>query len=194
MRRYQLGLLACSLPALVLSLALTGCGSGDSKDKATSKESGGAKEGAKDGAKAAAKAEPLEGGTGVVKGRVSVVVDDKLKSLMAEDNLKKLEQAKLDQKSQEVCKAGDMKQQAWKVDDKGGVANVFVWLVPPKSKFFATDPAKLKLQDVVIDQPHCAFEPHVAWAMPSYKNKEGKIENTKQKVTVKNSAPIGHNT
>jgi hypothetical protein len=192
MRRYQLGLLACTLPAFVLSLALTGCGGGgDNKDKTASTDGGAA---AKEKDKKTAKAEPLEGGTGVVKGKVTVAVDDNLKKILAMDNKEKMKAANLKAEDQDVCLKGDMSQQAWKVDDKGGVANVVVWLLPPQGKFFATDPNHLKLQDVVIDQPHCAFEPHVAWIMPGYRNKENKPEKTNQKLIVKNSAPIGHNT
>jgi hypothetical protein len=191
MRRYQLGLLACTLPVFVLSLALTGCGGEKDKPKTTDASSG-TKDGAKE--KATGKAEPLEGGTGVVKGKVTVKVDDSLKTILARDNKEKLTAAKLDAKSVETCLAGDMSQQAWKVSDQGGVKNVFVWLIPPRGKFFAVDPSKVKLPDVTIDQPQCAFIPHAAWVMPSFKNKEGKTENSTQKLIVKNSAPIGHNT
>jgi hypothetical protein len=195
MRRFQLGLLASLLPAFVLSLVLAGCSGGD-KDKTTSTDSGkAAKDGGKDGGKATGKAEPLEGGTGVVKGKVTVKVDDNLKTILAKDNKDKMKIANIPASDQEVCLKGDMMEQAWKVDEQGDVANVFVWLAPPKDKFFAVDPAKLKLPETVtIDQPHCAFEPHAAWIMASYKDKEGKTHPSKQKLIVKNSAPMGHNT
>ncbi len=189
MRRFSFGLVACSLPAFLLSLALTGCGGGDSKEKAGSDS----KEKEKD--KATSKVEPLEGGTGVIKGKVTLKVNDDVKKVLALDYMAKMKSASLKADDVAVCTKGDMSQQSWKVDDKGGVANVFVWVTPPKDKFFAVDAAKLKLPDAVtIDQPNCAFIPHVAWVMPSFKNKEGKSEKTKQQLIVKNSAPIGHNT
>jgi hypothetical protein len=198
MRRFQLGLLACLLPAFVLSLALTGCGGGD-KDKTTtstsSTDKGSGDKGPKDSGKGAGKAEPIEASSGVVKGKVTVKVTDDLKKILAMDNKEKMKSAKIKAEDQEVCLKGDMLEQSWKVDDKGGVANVFVWLAPPQGKFFAVDPAKAKWPDtVIIDQPHCAFEPHVAWVIPSFKDKDGKTQTSKQKVVVKNSAPMGHNT
>jgi hypothetical protein len=46
---------------------------------------------------------------------------------------------------------------------------------------------------VKIDQPHCAFSPHVSVAFPSYN--DGKAtRQSGQEVKVVNSAPINHNT
>jgi hypothetical protein len=195
MRRFQIGLLACLLPAFVLSLALTGCGGGD-KDKTTttSTTDKGDKKDGKD-TKVAGKAEPILAGTGVVKGKVTVKKTPELDKILAMDNKEKMKAAGIKAEDQAVCLKGDMSEQSWKVDDKGGVANVFVWLSPPKDHFFAVDPDKAKIPDKVeIDQPHCAFEPHVAWVMPSYKDKDGKTQKSKQQVVVKNNAPMGHNT
>ncbi len=135
MRRFSFGLVACSLPAFLLSLALTGCGGGDSKEKAGSDS----KEKEKD--KATSKVEPLEGGTGVIKGKVTLKVNDDVKKVLALDYMAKMKSASLKADDVAVCTKGDMSQQSWKVDDKGGVANVFVWVTPPKDKFFAVDAA-----------------------------------------------------
>src|SRR5262249_52095952 len=44
------------------------------------------------------------------------------------------------------------------------------------------------------DQPHCAFVPHCLVHFPSYKDKTGKVVSTGQKMVIKNSAKISHNT
>jgi len=87
-------------------------------------------------------------------------------------------------------------QQIWKIDEKGGVANVFVWISPLKGKSFHIDPAKKTWEDeVVIDQPHCSFTPHAVVAFPYYKDQAGKKVETKQKFLIKNtSKELVHNT
>jgi hypothetical protein len=86
----------------------------------------------------------------------------------------------------------------WKIDDKGGVANVFVWITPPSGKYFKIDindkEKKTWTDEVVIDQPHCAFLPHAVVLFPKYRDSAGKVAPTNQKFKVKNSAPIQHNT
>ncbi|MDB5310229.1 MAG: hypothetical protein JWO38_4431 [Gemmataceae bacterium] len=70
-----------------------------------------------------------------------------------------------------------------------GIKNVVVWLRPdnknPKATFAVTEihpaDANRKPQDMVIDQPCCMFEPHVAAA---------RVGDT---IVVKNSAAIVHN-
>jgi hypothetical protein len=137
---------------------------------------------------------PLDPGGGVVKGRVAVKVTEEIKKVLALDNLANLQAANLPAKDAAVCCMGDMSQQTWKIDpEQGGVANVVVWLSPPKGQFFAVNPAKAGVpEQVEIDQPHCAFGPHVAWVMPAYKDRDGKAQKSQQKVVVKNSAPMTH--
>ncbi len=84
--------------------------------------------------------------------------------------------------------------QTWMVDPKtNSVANVVVWLEPPSGKYFALrDQDKDRAgQLVVIDQPHCAFVPHVVALFPSYFD-GGKQVKTGQRLQVKNSAPFPH--
>jgi hypothetical protein len=110
------------------------------------------------------------------------------------DKLTKLLQERMHAKDEDHClakeaTAEEKSQQAWKFDDKGGVANVFVWIAPPKGKFFHIDPAKKTWKDeLVIDQPHCAFTPHAVVVFPYYKDDTGKKVETKQKFLIKNSS------
>lgn len=93
------------------------------------------------------------------------------------------------------CLKGPIHDQTWVVDaGSRGVANVVVWIEPPKDHFFPK-PQKQTWQDVVaVDQPYCAFEPHVVVLYPqTYDPSVKKLTSTGQKVIVKNSAPILHN-
>jgi hypothetical protein len=81
------------------------------------------------------------------------------------------------------CLKGDTEDPTWIVDPATkGVANTVVYLKfasPPKYNFADTGRGK----DVVIDQPFCAFKPHVSV-----------VDVKEQKLIVKNSAPMLHNT
>jgi hypothetical protein len=82
----------------------------------------------------------------------------------------------------------------WIVDPKTkGVANAVVWIKAPKDKYFPI-PAKFqkRADAVLIDQPHCAFLPHVSAINPEYFD-GAKFVPTGQPVTIKNSAVVGHN-
>jgi hypothetical protein len=83
----------------------------------------------------------------------------------------------------------------WMIGKDNGVANVVISLRPPSGKYFPIkdEAKKLDGKTVVMDQPHCAFIPHVAAAFPSYY--DGKAwQPTGEKFIVKNSAPFTHNT
>ncbi|MSQ93920.1 MAG: hypothetical protein EXR98_05110 [Gemmataceae bacterium] len=82
----------------------------------------------------------------------------------------------------------------WIVDPKTkAIANVVVWVKPPAGKYFPI-PAKFKKRqdDIVIDQPHCAFLPRVSASNPVYYDGTEFVK-TGQKVLVKNSATKPHN-
>jgi hypothetical protein len=101
-------------------------------------------------------------------------------------------------------------QQEWRIDDEGGVGNVFVWLQPPKgivapligglfvykARVFTLDDSDLKPggtwnSEVVLDAPHCTFVPHVFILFPQYRDAEtGKLKPTGQTFTAKNSAKV----
>ncbi len=100
------------------------------------------------------------------------------------------------------CKDAPKEQQikqAWIVGNNRGVANVVVYLKPPRGKFFHYDQATMKpKEDAVLDQPFCTFIPHVLACFPSYpefNEAEKKLEYkpTGQKVLVKNAARFAHN-
>jgi hypothetical protein len=78
----------------------------------------------------------------------------------------------------------DKIKQTWIVSDKGEVANVIVFIEPPKGKKFKItealkEPFKKKL---VVDQMFCAYEPHVAALYAGV-----------EPIEFKNSAKMGHN-
>jgi hypothetical protein len=84
--------------------------------------------------------------------------------------------------------------QTWFVHKENkGVANVVVWLEPPKGTFFTlTEKEKdLKGEQIVIDQPHCVFIPHVVSLFPAYYD-GAKYVATGQKLVFKNSARFPH--
>ena len=71
-------------------------------------------------------------------------------------------------KDAEICMMGkgfEKNEQMWIVDDKGGVANVVISLAAPAGKKFdkLKDDSAFK-KGVELDQPHCAYVPHVVAA------------------------------
>ena len=95
-----------------------------------------------------------------------------------------------------ICLDGDAKDPLWMVGPDRGVANVVVWLKAPDGQFFMVPEGLQRRTDrVVIDQPHCAFEPHVAAIYPSfYDATDKKQKQTGQEFEIKNSASMNHNT
>lgn len=141
-----------------------------------------------DAPKAALK--PFEGkGLGSIKGKV--IYDGTPPTpadLAARDDIKA-------HKDFGVCTKGDMKDQTWKVKN-GAVANVVIYVDPPAGTYFGAPSGKKSWPDeVVVDQPFCAFEPHVAVIYPGYTDRVNKkFVPSGQKFVIKNSAAIGHNT
>jgi len=74
-----------------------------------------------------------------------------------------------------------------------GIANVVVWVKPPAKMYLETH-AKFKVRkdDVIIDQPHCAYVPRVSASNPVYFNGKAPVA-TGQKLIIKNSATVPHN-
>jgi hypothetical protein len=93
----------------------------------------------------------------------------------------------VDKNQADCLKNGPILNEEWVVNPKTkGVQNVFVWLVPDsddKGAKLEVHPslAAAPTKPVEIDQPCCAFEPHVVAL------REG------QKLLVKNSSAIAHN-
>jgi hypothetical protein len=90
--------------------------------------------------------------------------------------------AKIDvTKDQDVCGKHNLADETLVVGEKGGVANVIVWV---RTKDVAVHPdytAKAN-EKVVLDNHNCRFEPHVL------------VMRNTQKLEVKNTDPVGHNT
>lgn len=121
-----------------------------------------------------------------LKGDVPAVID--LTPIMGKHNDAK---CCLDPKAKPIEKV-DPK---WIVDPKTkGVANVIVWIKAPKDTYFPTHEKLTKRKDTVtIDQPHCAFLPHVAIHNPVHYDDNGKLVESGQKLLFKNSAAVPHN-
>jgi hypothetical protein len=91
------------------------------------------------------------------------------------------------------CVQGDHKEQTWIVDPANkGVANVVVWVNPPKGTYFPKPETKTWEEAVTVDQPHCVFVPHVVVLYPEYFNGKERVP-TGQVLKVLNSATVGHN-
>jgi hypothetical protein len=188
-RSYLLGSLLV-IPALVLFLAsVPGCTKTDKggKEGTASKENV-SKEGTKEGDGGSKKAEAVVAkADGSLKGKV--IYDG-----TPPDRPPLPMKGHADEK---VCMAGPHLDQKWIVSKEHGVANVVVYLEAPEGKFFAVDEKIVKEQkpEVVIDQPHCVYEPHVVALFPVWRDADNKQHKDGQKLLVKNSsAGISHNT
>jgi hypothetical protein len=140
--------------------------------------------------------QPVGGlGTGTVKGRVTLHgprpdlrrLEEQLRQQMARhpDGVQCLVAAARD----------DLPRTPWQIDDKGGVADVFVWVQPPEGSYFKIDMAKKTWPDeVVIDAPSCAFMQRAYVLFPGYRDPlfpQRHLE-TGQRVVVRNSSTLKH--
>jgi hypothetical protein len=188
------------LPSLALCVALVGCGGGKNKDEddntdaprprpTTDKPIGPAGTDLKPYAST---------GTTTIKGKVTLTGGEPDVAALTQ-RIQGLMKAK-DEKTCLAPTASELEksQFEWIIDPATkGVANVFVWVRPPKGQFFPIDLEKKTWQDdVILDQPHCAFVPHCVLLFPKTRDtkKPSDLIPTKQKLIVKNSAPTGHNT
>jgi hypothetical protein len=95
------------------------------------------------------------------------------------------------------CLAGGPKElanQTWLIDPKTkALANVVIWLKPPPKQYFPIHADDKVRKDIVsIDQPHCAFVPHVVGHFSHYFDGK-KLVKSGQQFVVKNSATVRHN-
>lgn len=176
---------------LLLALLLSGCARPEVKDEPPPKTIVGGGGGDK-----AKKRTPV--GTkfdGVLRGRVVLDGSPQIELISA-----------MEKHSDKVCclmGASDMEKQnqLWIIGKDKGVANVVVWIQPLKTREECfnipvedRDRADEKFNRY-IDQPHCAFIPHVQVAFPQYYDPEtGKLAPSGEKFIVKNSAHCLHNT
>lgn len=187
MQRLRLWGYLFTAPVAMFLVTAVGCGGGDSGSKPSGKPS---TEQTKPGEtpKASGEKTAIEStGWGTLKGTVKYDGDPPALTDYSADVDK--------HKDKDRCVMGDISNQSWKVNkDSKGVANVVVWVRPTEGKVFKEHPADKKTwKDLVtIDQPFCAFEPHVSVVFPSFDSKGKKP--TGQKFKVLNSSTIAHNT
>jgi hypothetical protein len=184
-------MLAVALMVPAAALMAAGCGGGDKQDK-PKPQAPAVKPGAegKGGAPTASTGDKtaLEAtGTGTLKGKVTYVGNPPARAdlKIPEEN-----------KDKSHCLKGDIKDPTWMVGADKSVQNVVVWLRPPDGKYFKIPADQQQRTDVVkMDQPFCAFEPHVVVLYTYYWDPDSKaLKQTGQRFEVRNSAPISHNT
>lgn len=140
--------------------------------------------------------EPLKGDTwdGIIRGTVVLEGDEPMMQIIP---------GVMDH-SDKGCNIGandmEKKQQTWIVGKNKGVANVLVYLKPPSGKYFVLkEEDKARKDKVEMDQPHCAYLPHVTVVFPSFlepkeKDKPALVSRPSgQQFIVKNSAKFNHN-
>jgi hypothetical protein len=201
MRRMQFGIVGSALSVLALGLFLAGCSKEKDKEEAE-KEPGKTKttpgpQGATGGGKL------VEGkGTGTLKGKITVKGEYKAELDKMTAGLLDAINKKPD--ARDECLKGseaEKTEQVYRIGANKQVGNVVVWLMPANNKdYFKIDDkqvAEAKAHPLEIDQPHCAFLPHVSIYFPSYvkdPKKPKDLEPTGQKLIVNNTAAMSHNT
>jgi hypothetical protein len=193
MKRFRLLGVLIATPALAAFLSLAGC-SGEKEAKPAAQKSD---TGSSVGAEAKGGGRPVRGGAktplvattwGSLKGKVTYDGDPPpVEQIVIPDTVKEKDQ----------CLQGDTRKQTWKVGPDKGIGDVVVWLRPTKGHYFQipADEQKPEPPVVKIDQPQCAFIPHVSTLYPSFYDSESKKQKpTGQVFEVVNSASFNHNT
>ncbi|VTR99875.1 peptidase associated/transthyretin-like domain-containing protein [Tuwongella immobilis] len=94
------------------------------------------------------------------------------------------------------CQSKDLMDESWVVNPTNrGVANVVVWVKPPKGSFFPLPPDAQKTwtDEVHMDQPKCAFTPRVVTMFPEYYDAQAnKLRSTSQLLVIRNDSPVVH--
>ena len=112
-------------------------------------------------------------------------------------------QADIKSKPDQVGTCFDMAPEAektepfWRIGAGNGIADAVVWIQPPEGYYFEVDTSHKTWPDSVeLSQPHCAFIPHVSWAMPDVPDAKNpkKMVPSGQKFLVSNTAEVSHNT
>lgn len=158
------------IPALALFTGLSGCGKEEPVKPSNRPKIGGG--GSSGGAEA--KKSTIKPGTATVTGKVVYSGD-----LPVIASLTKVMDEHADKKTCHEGTEAEKVDQTWTIGKDRGVANAVIWLSPPGDSEFEVKDEK---SDAVLDQPHCVYIPHVVVVKPG------------QKLLVKNSAPIIHNT
>lgn len=196
MTRFRLWTTILAAPAFAATLAAVGCGGGDkatTSSKPTSSSSSTTTGGSTTDSTTSSREAPTAiepQGFATIKGKVTY---DGTPPVAEEIHFPE----NLDKNSRDVCLMGEHRDQTWVVGADKGVKNVVIWLRPPEHKFFdvPADQQKPERATVTVDQPYCAFIPHVDILFPTfYDAATKKQKRTGQTFEIHNSAPITHNT
>jgi hypothetical protein len=191
MRRLQLGLAVLALPALALTLFVTGCGDSKKSDTGVSSSGGGEQK-----ETATTDVKVLEPKGGVLKGKITLKGSPDVSAL----NARLMTQFDEKKQDKDECLKGsesEKTEQEYRLGSNNQLGNVFVWIKPEAGTFFKVDEKQLKElpKEVVIDQPHCAFIPHSAFLFSQYRpDPKSSPKPTGQTLKFKNGAVISHNT
>ncbi len=188
-----LKILALVTPALAVALATVGCSSGSSTSSSGSSTSPSSSSAVASTDKGGGTSEEMVAlkpeGMATIKGKVTY---EGAPPPQADINIPD------NNKDKPECLKGEHRDQTWIVDASNkGVQNVVIWIKPPTGKFFdiPADQQKPEQATVKIDQPFCAFQPHVAVVFPTfYDAATKKQKRTGQKLEIVNSASFSHNT
>lgn len=198
MRRTALRVVLLLAPVLALAaLTLDGCNNPTNPTGGSSGAGAGSGGPGKTPVKKTGLTEVEGKGTATLKGRATL--DGPAPTALIKEMDAKLTEQIDKNNNKDICLKGsedEKSEQEWKIGKDGGVANVVVWLKPPAGQFFKVDLDKPTWKkEVALEQPHCAFEPHVFVLFPEYMDpKTKKLKATGQKFVVKNNAPMNHNT
>jgi len=187
MRVSRLFWAAFCAPALTTTL-IVGCAD-KPPDKAPPSKSGNAAPTMDSGSKSTGEKTPVDAtATATIKGKVvydgTPPTPESLVKVMTEHQ------------DHDMCLAGDTKNPLWIVGADKGVENVVVWVRAPEGKYLKTpDKLQARTDKVKMDQPHCAFEPHVVAFSPTFYDAASKKQKkTGEIFDVLNSSPKNHNT
>jgi hypothetical protein len=188
MFRFRLFGAILMVPVLAIGLTVAGCGGGEKKTAESSGSKKSKSEKKHEGTTSSSGKTALKPtGFATIKGKVTYDGTPPA----AVDLAPKFE----GNANKDYCLKGPHTDPTWIVGPDKGVKNVVLWLKPPAEKYFDIPPDQRRPAEpiVKIDQPFCAFEPHVAVAFPSYY--DGKTQQpTGQKLMIFNDAAITHNT
>jgi hypothetical protein len=196
MRRVSWRTVLVLMPALALLALALGC-----PNSPPSSESGGGAGGDEVKPKVSKEKKEVEStGWGNLKGKVTLdgpPPTDEIKK--DNEELRAAIESKKENKDNcltDKAPESDKEAQAWRISKDGAVQNVVVFLKPPQGTVFKIDlESKTWPEKVVIEQPFCAFHPHVTTVFPSYYDLKSKAEKPSgQKFEVTNNASFSHNT